>query len=192
MTKIFDIVPGFAWAIVFGLLLAFCTAQSVRLAGSKSSLADAEIALSKARVTAAERAGAIATLTAKAQESARENENKMAAAAKGNVHAIEIEKAASAAALSAARLDAAGLRQRINAFATGGGAGQAAPGTSAGLSLADRASRLGDVLETCSSEAIEDAGELEQLAGQVRGLLGHVKVVEAGQADYWGSKTFHP
>lgn len=115
------------------------------------------------------------TAAFKAGEEYRKLENERARLAQEVDRGIEREKNITAAAVAAGRDRDKRLSDHIRSFATGGGA---AAGDPAALADArERAATLGELLATCRREGREDAGELEDLATQVRGLQGAYRAV---------------
>lgn len=198
MNKLLALLPLNVWLIVIGLVLAAAgglyAMQASKLTTVQKELADSKVLLAQAREISAERAGKIATLTREASEKARAYETQLAKTAAENASATASNQT-KIAELGAALADAQ-RRVRapaIAAYATAGGTGpdRATTDPAPGLSFEARAQKLGLLLETCRAEVDSDAGELEQIAEQTRGLQRHVEVIERSYDDFWGSATEH-
>lgn len=163
-------------------LSAFGVVQTLRLSASSAALSKEKLTASNLRTEAADRRAQVATLTKEASENARKIENEKAKKAKEIVDAVAVEKSNTVAAIAAHRADVRGLRKQINDYATssGGGAGPSAANAGPGLNVGEKAVELGSLLATCADETLSDAGDLEDLATQVRGLQ-----------NYWGLTGDH-
>jgi len=160
-----DWIPGVGW-----VKLAIVAAAVSALVGGVAWLAHGQREIGRAEVQAkwdaqtAEREKA----AREASEENRRIEMKRASLAKEIDHAVTAENSTVRTALAAAAADAGRLRQHIELYAAVGGAPACNPGAPAKPD--DRAATLGGLLATCREEAASDAGELEALATQVRGL----------------------
>lgn len=161
-------------------LSAFGVVQTLRLSASSAALSKEKLTASNLRTEAADRRAQVATLTKEASENARKIENEKAKKAKEIVDAVAVEKSNTVAAIAAHRADVRGLRKQLNDYASSGGAGSSTANAGPGLDIGQKAARLGDVLATCADETLSDAGDLEDLATQVRGLQ-----------NYWGLTGDH-
>lgn len=166
-------------AAVVLALIAFGTAQTLRLSSSEIALAKEQVTSANLRSDAAEYRARVASLTKEASENARKVEAEKAVKAQEIVHAVAVEKSNTAAAVAAHRADVRGLREQLASYASG--TSGASEDAGLGLSASEKAARLGDVLATCADTSLSDAAELEDLASQVRGLQG-----------YWSLTGDHP
>lgn len=181
MTKFLGLVPDIVWAIAVAALVALGITQSMRLSSARVEYSTAQITIAKQNTAAAKSAERVATLTREASEANRKIEALLASKAKEIADVYVQEKARTEAAVAVARADVRGLRQQLADYAAGtSGTGGSAANAKAGLSAGQRAVALGRVLGTCADTSLSDAGELEDLAGQVRGLQ-----------NYWGLTGDH-
>jgi len=104
-----------------------------------------------------------------ATDEARRIESKRQSAAQEIAVATAAEKSSVRLALASATVDLGKLRNEVELYASGSGRAACDSSTLPGPDR--RAVVLGQLLATCREEASGDAGDLESLATQVRGLL---------------------
>lgn len=184
MITFLRMVPAPVWWALVALLMATNALQLVANARTKALLANEVVVVAKLQqnITRNEterqqRHATIATLTAEVSEKNRVAEAMASAKAKEIADVVIAEKKRTERAVALARADAdRRMRDELAAFAAASAAtpdGEAAAAAGAGLSAEGRAIALGGLLASCRAEAIGDAGELEDLATQVRGLINH-------------------
>lgn len=165
-----DMLPGIIWAGLVVLLLVSSCADRSTLLTEKTNHATTKTNF-KAYEAAVER---------------RENVRGQAALAEGerqreiervrNKQAVEADNATrnelqTTRAALAARTAARVFDKAVDVFAAAGPAGGQAGGDPRAVRHAEeKTATLGQLLKTCRAEGASDAGELEDLASQVRGL----------------------
>lgn len=170
--KVFDLVPGWVWAMLLtGALLSTCAQRGMLLeergahAATKVSFKDYE-----ARMERRENERAQTALVEAENQRELERNRRLAAQEAQNV--LLAETARTAAARAAADTRRSLLGQTIDALTAPSAAGGQVSGDTAALRRAEEtAAVLGRLLKACRAEGDGDAGELEQLAGQIRGLI---------------------
>lgn len=163
MTKLFDLVPGWLYALIVAGLLFLMMGQRVQVSNAKAATARAQTALADAKTTAAQ-AAQKAEADARAEESRREAEKQKV---------IDEAKTQTAAAQAAARdADAAavGLRNRLAAYVAAVRKATSNPSAPSGSAAAgDPIGMLADVL-----------GRADQRAGVLAAYADSARI--AGQA----------
>ena len=185
MTKIFDVLPGFVYAIVVAILLGLLGLQTVRISGLKGEVSDATTKLAAAKIKSAEFKKQVATLTKEASEKAREFELKLTQGSKENAREIANETTSVAALGNTAVAAQPRLREYITKYIETPGPARAPTESScAGFIAAEKARTIGLLLESCNATTISDGKELEGLATQVRGLQRHNENIEKAYEAY--------
>lgn len=172
MHKIFDIVPGWIWALVCVALLAWVsTERALRVNEIRAhSITKEQYADYRAKVS--DREAVRSQHAMEASERNRETErfrNKAATEAQNEVIANVRREAATRAVRDERRrvfdaaVEAATARSPAN--------GQSSGDPAALRRAEEAAATVGNLLKSCRNEADGDAEELEALAAQVRGLI---------------------
>lgn len=183
------LVPTPVWWALVALLSAINVTQWATNAQLRAQVADQKVLIAQELQKATEfgsevnrRNAEVARLTAELSEINRAAEALASARAKEIADVVIAEKKRTERAVAAAVADAdRRLRDELAAFAAaapGPSDSAAAAAAGAGLSAEDRAAALGSLLAACRREAVGDAGELEDLATQVRGLLKFVAALD--------------
>lgn len=160
MTKIFDLVPGWLWAIAVAVLLALLGVDTVRIADKKAALSEAIAATANLKTEYAQAAQ-------KAEAEARAEEARRTEATKQVISDAQSQTAvAQTAALDAARA-ADGLRGRVAALIASSRASATNPGA-AGRGPGQQGADALDVLGRVLSESDEAAGVVAAYADRLR------------------------
>jgi hypothetical protein len=169
---VFDIVPGWMYALALAGLALLFHVQHIELLSERAdhALTKSEFSGYEKQVFKRESLRAQAALIEQEKQRDLERIRRAAASAADSLLAAEARRSAESRAAYEQRgglLDAA-----IARITAAGSAGGERSGDSPALRRAETAATtLGDLLATCRREAGEDAGELEGLASQVRGLI---------------------
>lgn len=161
-----DLIPRWLLAALLAASLAHSCVTTLQRDSARSDLKSEK--LSRANETAARELAA-----RKATDEVRKIEQDRVAKAQQIAVATAREKSAIRAALDTALADADSLRNAIELYAASGDRAPSDTSTKPGPD--DRAATLGNLLATCTREAVEDAGIAEGLASQVRGLQSAYK-----------------
>lgn len=165
-----DVVPAIAWAAVVALLLATSCTQGNMLQNEKTKHATTKKDFAE-YTGAVERRESERTIVALAETEKQVEitrfRNKQATEADNATRNEFKVTAAALIARSNSRVFDAAL-ERFAATSAAGGQGSGDP--TAVRRAEEKTAALGSLLKTCRAEGASDAGELEDLASQVRGL----------------------
>jgi hypothetical protein len=177
--KLFDICPGWVWAILFGLALMGGCAERNMHQGTKVKLAEAKAELAEVRAAGEKAARDLS-------EANRKIESTRFRVAEEVRDATHKENRGTAAAVDAGRSD----RKRLldaTAAATAPSSSTATVSPQALARAEQKAAAFGKLLEQCDAVAENLGRDAEELATQVRGLQrSYNSLLATGPAAYSG------
>lgn len=186
LLKIFDIVPGWIYALVIAALLAgggtLLAVEKGKLALEQKDHAQTRLDFANYQKAVYERENQRTQAAMQEQEAKREVERNRSKAAQESMNALLNETARVAA--DRARADERGrmrdnLIDAVTARSSGGGQGGGDP---AALRRAEEAAATtGSLLKTCRAEGRSDGAEFEALAGQLRSVISQYESLLSGQ-----------
>lgn len=169
--KLFDIVPGFVWALMLAGALVMAGVAKMGHNSEIARHADTKVEYHTYQLNAEKRENVRAQFALAEGEKQRELERNRSKAAQETQNALLAETSRTAAARAVAVERGRVRGDDIARFATGSAVGgQSGGNPAADPGATERALTLGRLLATCRTEGDGDAGELEDLASQVRGL----------------------